>query len=894
MSCPNCKGLVADDIATVALSPTPAPQTTSKAESSSKSTSTPTLSNWEILEEIGRGGMGVVQRVRDKKLGRQAALKILLAGNANQQIEDRFLRESKVTANLDHPSIPAVFDAGRDESGQPYLLMRLVRGETLGHHIKILHQNVASDPRRYLEALVKVSEAVAHAHDRGIIHRDLKPENIMIGNYGDVLVMDWGLAGYKGENPEAETVLAPRPRLSLESTVSADPNSGDGDLTLAGTVMGTPGYMSPEQADGAWVDERSDVFALGAILTEILTGQSPISGTSAIAKIKNTLDGDYRYPGDCDTDSAPELDWIARQALAPDLEQRTISAALFIEQLHAFLSSIPVPGYPYSLKEKIEGWLGRHPFAVVVSSALTFILLISILYGLSWQAEKDARATAEAEIQRRKITENAFAQARSFIRRGRSRDKVVEKIKTVINIEVNVSVDEQLRAAEILEDAQAFAEAEDLLKRALTRNPEAVPILYSLHFVQLKKNGLNEQLFTQTDALAKLVELSKKSTEQNEYTHFAKAQELIQASNYKGAIDELDKIEDYTSALEGARIQKGICALELKNYKLATETMTKVILRNPQSKEAYFFRGFSNWKTKQFGNALADLNQVLSLDQAYPNSHYFKGLVRAARRDFTGAIADFKSALKLQPNNAQIYFARAKVFIQVTQFQEAFDDFAKALRLADLKDSWNKTQSFLNSAVTLKALKAKILCARARAYAEEGQKTLSIADLDLAEELQSSANVAFARAQCLRIGGDNDEAISYCNQALKLDENFAPAVRLRGEIYFAGPNTELAERDFDRLCQLEPENPQAHFYAALVKLRLGKLKESMKAHDRSIELDPGNPLRYFHRASARNAAKQYQSALEDLDFFIRNHPNHNQTPTARARAQQLRNYLKGQ
>ncbi|MDF1666025.1 MAG: serine/threonine-protein kinase, partial [Planctomycetota bacterium] len=387
MSCPECKALVADDIATVALSPSPVPNVSSKPSYKSHSATSPTLSNWEFLEEIGRGGMGVVQRVRDKKLGRQAALKILRANNASQQVEDRFLRESKVTANLDHPSIPAVFDAGRDESGHPYLLMRLVRGETLGHHIKVLHQNDSNNPRRYLEALLKVSEAVAHAHDRGIIHRNLKPENIMIGNYGDVLVMDWGLAGFKDDNPnDEETVVGERPQPNIESTVSADPHSGDTDLTLPGTVMGTPGYMSPEQADGAWVDERSDIFALGAILTEILTGQSPISGDSALSKIKRTLEGDFLYPSDSSVDSALELDWIARQALALDPDQRTTSAIIFIAQLRSYLAGSPVPGYPYSRQERLEGWLRRHPFVVVVSSAMAFILLITVLYGLSWQA----------------------------------------------------------------------------------------------------------------------------------------------------------------------------------------------------------------------------------------------------------------------------------------------------------------------------------------------------------------------------------------------------------------------------------------------------------------------------------------------------------------------------
>ncbi|MDF1664426.1 MAG: tetratricopeptide repeat protein, partial [Planctomycetota bacterium] len=206
-------------------------------------------------------------------------------------------------------------------------------------------------------------------------------------------------------------------------------------------------------------------------------------------------------------------------------------------------------------------------------------------------AEKDARATAEAEVQRRKKTLTEFAAARSLLRRGRPKAEIVQTIKAAVNVRAKTSLDEQLRASEILEEAGAFDEAEALLTRALAKNPGRVSILYSLHFIQLKKNGQSEQIFTVTDALTQLLSLSKQSKEKNEYTHFAKAQELIEASQFNEAIEELDSIEDYTSSLEGAKLQKGLCALQLKKYNLAISTLTDVIKRNPRSRDAYFLRG---------------------------------------------------------------------------------------------------------------------------------------------------------------------------------------------------------------------------------------------------------------------------------------------------------------
>lgn len=177
---------------------------------------------------------------------------------------------------------------------------------------------------------------------------------------------------------------------------------------------------------------------------------------------------------------------------------------------------------------------------MVVSSALAFILLITILCGLSWQAEKDARAAAEAEVRRWKKTLTQFAEARSLLRRGRPRDEVIKKVKAALNGGTRISLD--------------------------------------------------EQLFTNTPALTQLLSLSKQSQEQNEYTHFANAQELIQARKFREAIEQLNQIEDDTSALDGAKLEKGICALELKNYQLATTSFTDVVKRNTRSKEAHLLR----------------------------------------------------------------------------------------------------------------------------------------------------------------------------------------------------------------------------------------------------------------------------------------------------------------
>lgn len=225
-----------------------------------------------ILDEVGHGGMGVVARAYDKSVGRHVAVKLIRHRDAFARAASRarFLREARITGRLEHPGIVAVHQIGELDDGEPYFVMKLVEGQTLKAILQ--KRSWASDElQTFLRIFRQVCEAVGYAHTKGIIHRDLKPGNIMVGAFGEVQVMDWGLAKVlDATNPDP----APEPSEPLSLT-------GHGTLgeTRSGQVIGTAAYMSPEQArsDLTHIDRRTDVFALGAILCEILTGFPPYS-----------------------------------------------------------------------------------------------------------------------------------------------------------------------------------------------------------------------------------------------------------------------------------------------------------------------------------------------------------------------------------------------------------------------------------------------------------------------------------------------------------------------------------------------------------------------------------------------------------------------------------------
>lgn len=230
---------------------------------------------YQIREELGRGGVGAVFSARDNSLRRELAVKVLLDKHlGNGHLRARFVEEAQISGQLQHPGIVPIHELGRLDDGRLFFSMKLVHGRTLSELLKE-RPNVATDRQQFLGVFARVSQTIAYAHARGIIHRDLKPENIMVGDYGEVHVVDWGLAKVIRKTSAKQ--------LPSESDVETEWTESPSDLSVPGTVMGTPSYMSPEQARGQvdQLDERADVFGLGGILCQIIAGRAPFEGETA-------------------------------------------------------------------------------------------------------------------------------------------------------------------------------------------------------------------------------------------------------------------------------------------------------------------------------------------------------------------------------------------------------------------------------------------------------------------------------------------------------------------------------------------------------------------------------------------------------------------------------------
>jgi serine/threonine protein kinase len=282
-----------------------------------------TISHYRIVEKLGEGGMGVVYIAEDTVLGRRVAIKTLTAarGPADQHFRMRFLREARAVSTLSHPHIATIHDYGETDDGQPYIVMELVKGQTLS---ALMASETLTIPRA-VEIVKQVAEALAEAHRNGIVHRDIKPSNIAINERGDVKVLDFGLAKQVG----------PASPVGTEPTAVSLLNT----QTREGVIVGTPMYLSPEQALGLEVDARSDLFSLGSVLYECLAGKPPFSGASPMDICASVIRDEPASPSALKLLVPATLDCITQKAMAKRPERRYQSA----EELPRSVTGNPLP-----------------------------------------------------------------------------------------------------------------------------------------------------------------------------------------------------------------------------------------------------------------------------------------------------------------------------------------------------------------------------------------------------------------------------------------------------------------------------------------------------------------------------------------------------------------------
>lgn len=807
-------------------------------------------SNYEILDEIARGGMGTVFRARSQQLGREVALKILRPDlQFSSEAGLRFLTEARIAGKLQHPGIVPIYDVGTLEDGRRYFAMKLVEGHTLAEET----EGGQSTTRllKFVGILEQISHAMAYAHSRGVVHRDLKPSNIMIGGFGEVLVMDWGLAKVLCEldaGPSQDRDRASDP--GRPAATSAWLNSEPGRVrSVSGTVFGTPAYMSPEQARGEVeaIDARTDVFALGSILTEILTGEPAYTGSSATV-LQDAAAGNLTGAFDRLRRSTwdPELTQIARICLAANAHDRPQDARWLSQQLSEYLSNVAKRSEQARLEaatERAKAASAQRARNLTVALSLLAVATVagaSVVY-FQWTHQRNTRISRQVES----IQEALFAST-TAAQQGQWSAALahVERVRGLPDL-TDVPLDLRNRVEQAFAAAAAAVNADATERARVTRNAGL-----------LKDLALNR--------VSELIQIEYEPDWRTVDAHFART---FQRFDLDPDVGEIPAVIERLAAT-GIPMEFAGVLDEWANYRKRAHNLAGssrlVQLARQLDPDPVRNKIRDALETKDIATMLSFAG---SLDAAQVSPLTLRILARALAQ--SGEL------------EASIRCARTA--------QRAFpDDFTTNLALAH--GLWNRGRKYADEAVRYYTSARSIRPDSIEALLGLGQALLDgLADYESALEAFRAAQklhpldpyVHWSVGNALFLLNRLDDAIAAYRHALELKPQFVRALASLANAYQRQGKLREARETFETVVTMNVEDGKSYYVRGLSFMMLGRTDEAIADFRKTIELCPNHAGGYNNLGALLNdklkdyagAAAAFRQAIQLDPGVAKQHTN---------------------
>jgi tetratricopeptide (TPR) repeat protein/predicted Ser/Thr protein kinase len=797
---------------------------------------------------LGSGGMGEVWKAWDTQLSRWVALKFL-KGSDDEEVA-RFAREAQLAARLSHPHIGAIFEVGQ-EAGRHFIAMQFIDGRTLRAFPR-------TDVRVLVTLIHDAAKAVAYANDAGIIHRDIKPENLMVQTRGadhTVYVMDFGLARA---------------------------TEGASDLSVSGAIVGTPAYMAPEQARGQKVDERADVYSLGATLYELLTSRKPFLGATVYEILRKVQEEDPVAPRRLSPKLDADLETLVLKCLEKEPERRYATATALADDLDRWLQGEPIEAVPPSTTYRLRKFVARRK-AVLIPSLFASLVVAGIaawsLAGASGRAQKVRDHLAEAA---RLETSGDLAGARDLFAKAAALDSgnaaaragqeridgalrdislLLEVGRTVIDRAELYLRDPRARYDELvrrIDEGQAKIEvavrraprhavAHTLLGRAWSlkgaddkaegcwrRAVEIDPAFGPAHF------HLGRLLLTR----AFLATVSAGDTPVGDRR--ASSEEFARqgAAAFEAAMKTGSGFDDEVQRLV-ARVMLAFTARDTETqHRLVLEGLARFKDREGEE-EIQFLYGLS---LKDPERSLEAIDRALAIRPNYPEA-LFLHAIRRKPGDFQGAIDDATRAIQFSPRLVYAWFLRGRNRLDLGRFDEAIADYDECLRLSP---GWATAHSN-----------------RGACRFAKGDIKGALEDLDEALRIEPSHLTALTnRLAIFQKSGDHERALADCDRYLAANPRSAEIRKWRGDILHSRGDGEGAIREFDEALRLDDRHYAASMNRAAVLWHLGRRDAAAEQLDRTIAIDPARPDAWVRRAAMKLELRDLDGAIQDASTAI--------------------------
>ncbi|MEM8945500.1 MAG: protein kinase [Planctomycetota bacterium] len=789
---------------------------------------------FKILRLHQKGGLGRVSIALDEELNREIALKEILASHAdNLENRTRFIREAEITGALQHPGVVPVYSLGKFADGRPYYAMRFIRGMNLQDALQDYHKletDAAEKQLRFRQLLgsfVDVCDAIEYAHSRGVIHRDLKPSNVMLGDYGETLVVDWGLAKSLGDGFETEDSMVV-PVTTSESASSTQ--------TLVGRVVGTPSFMSPEQAAGRLdaLGPCSDIYSLGATLYHLATGKVPFQGTEEVV-LANVQTGRFAQPREVNPSVPKALASVILKAMSRQSSERYQSARELAEDIERYLAGERVLAYEEPLAARAWRWIGNHKQLVYSSAAALAVVLTALTVSVVLlsqansrvRASRDAATASYREADRlRQEAERNFSLARDAVR------------------DYYISVSEQT----LLKQPGLQPLRENLLRQAL---------VYYQGFLDKRQDDPSlRQEIAQAHFFTGQITQTVDSPA-NAIPHFEQAAKLQQ--ELLAALPDATELQtaygSTLNALGGASVRLGQLDGADDYFQRAIEVRSRQAKDDPNNVEAartlassLMNLGFTNYLRSDFGTAIKQMQQAQTIRLAHMSEtelvstklqrdvgmgYYNLALAHSAASDleqaennYVAAIEAFQQLLDLDPGDMNNRRKLAACHRMVGQFHSEVGDSAKAV------------EYFEQAKQTLTQLRMR------NPEVLEFSSDLAGVYQQLGLELELQATVESAVGSLRRAIELREELIAEAGSVpvyrLDLAESLREAGRLLAELDNAEQATMHLKRSQQLLADLVKEDPTNEEYARQLQLtndELARVSAVKFSGDKDVETE---------------------------------------------------------